>query len=145
MEIRFKKLDGLAREPFRASDGAACFDIYATRVQIDVAENGVVYTCSTGLAMEIPEGHAGLLFPRSSCVNTGLIMGNCVGVIDSDYRGEIKAKFYLQANSGAKAYEAGDRVAQLMIIPVPQVKFIEASELSETKRGTGGYGSTGRR
>ena len=92
--------------------------------------------------MEIPPGHVGLVFPRSSCYKHGMLLSNCVGVIDSDYRGEVTAVFL--GTHDDVSYEIGDRIAQLVIMPIPAVKFVEAEELSETQRGTGGYGSTGR-
>jgi len=82
------------------------------------------------------------VFPRSSVYKTELLLTNCVGVIDSDYRGEITAVFAKGAKD--KAYNTGDRIMQLVIMPVPAVEFVEAEELTQTERGTGGYGSTGR-
>lgn len=96
----------------------------------------------TGLAVEIPKGYVGLIFPRSSCYKAGMLLTNCVGVIDSDYRGEIKAVFV--SDGQYRQYEVGDRVCQLVISPVPAVKFVEVQELSRTERGAGGYGSTGK-
>ena len=83
-----------------------------------------------------------MLVPRSSVVNTGLLMGNSVGIIDSDSVGELSAVFYLR--SGCKFYNVGDRIGQLLIVPIPAVEYVEAEELSETERGAGGYGSTGK-
>jgi len=96
----------------------------------------------TGIAVEIPPGHVGLIFPRSSIFHTGLILTNSVGVIDSGYRGEIKAVF--KAPGHYDIYRIGERIGQLVIVPIPDVEYEEADELSETERGTGGYGSTGR-
>ena len=98
-------------------------------------------TFGIGLAVEIPEGHVGLLFPRSSVYKSGLTLTNSVGVIDSGYRGEIMMKF--QVSSISNMYKVGDRVGQLLIVPYPQVEFEEVDELSSTERGKGGYGSTG--
>ena len=100
-------------------------------------------TYKTGLALEIPKGHVGLLFPRSSVYKTSMIMSNCVGVIDSGYRGEIMLKFRDQWRDYSSRYEVGDRVGQLIIMPYPQVELEEVDNLSSTDRGSGGYGSTG--
>lgn len=145
MEVKFKRLTPSAKTPLQATEGAAGLDLYATDCKIDIDGGSIVYTYGTGIAVKIPEGHVGLLFPRSSCYATGLVMSNCVGVIDSDYRGEIKAKYYLHSQSGDRAYEAGERIAQLVIVPIPFITLSEVDELTDTKRGTGGYGSTGRR
>ena len=99
------------------------------------------FTYHTGLAVEIPTWHVGLLFPRSSVYKTGQTLTNCVGVIDSGYRGEIMMKFSLSANRNE--YQIGDRVGQLIIMPYPKISFIEVDELTPTDRGVGGYGSTG--
>ena len=93
--------------------------------------------------MEIPEGYEGEIRPRSSVHKTGMILSNCVGTIDSGYRGEIMAVFWKIPFIG-KPYKVGDRIMQILIKPVPDVKFMEAETLSKTERGTGGYGSTGR-
>lgn len=104
----------------------------------------------TGLIMEIPEGYVGLIFPRSSQSNTGLILANCVGVIDSGYRGPVSFRFkvdgaatYLEGVKGLKRYVKGDRAGQLIIMPVPAVRIEEVKAVSQTERGTGGFGSTG--
>lgn len=140
MIINFKKLTPDARYPAAMTEGAAGYDLTATSKRFDI-ESGV-FTYGTGLAIEIPEGHVGLLYPRSSIYKTGMIMTNSVGVIDADYRGEISIKFY-KADVG-RIYEVGDRVGQLVIMPVPRVLFVEAEELSDTERGTAGHGSTGK-
>jgi dUTP pyrophosphatase len=96
--------------------------------------------------MEIPEGFVGLVFPRSSIRKTDLSLSNSVGVIDSGYRGEIQATFNQKSLSkdGQILYGIGDRIMQIMIIPYPPVQFIEVNELSDTLRGEGGFGSTGK-
>lgn len=140
MIVKFKKLTQEAVAPKQGTPGSAGFDLTATSVSIDRQWGKITYGC--GLAVEIPPGHVGLLFPRSSIHKLRLVLSNAVGLIDSDYRGEIKAVFY-----GAKdglTYKRGERFAQLIIIPIPTVSYIEADELSKTKRGTGGYGSTGK-
>lgn len=136
--IRFKKLHPDAKEPYQATPGSAGFDLTAVTKIID---EKMLFHYGTGIAVEIPAGHVGLVFPRSSIYKEQMTLTNCVGVIDSDYRGEIKAVF---SGKGMGGYKTGDRIAQLVIVPIPAVKFVEAEELTETQRGTGGYGSTGR-
>ncbi len=139
--IRFKKLHPDAKAPYQATPGSAGWDLTATSVE-PIKGNWWLNKYGTGLAVEIPKGYVGLVFPRSSVYKTLTGLTNCVGVIDSDYRGEISAVF----TSGAKCndYKVGDRIAQLVIMPIPAVKFVEAEELTETQRGAGGYGSTGK-
>lgn len=142
LTVRFKKLHPEAKAPYQASPGSAGWDLTAVSVE-PVKEDAFLCRYGTGLAVEIPQGHVGLLFPRSSVYKAGQLLTNCVGVIDSDYRGEITAVF-AGPHTGNNAYQPGDRFAQLVIMPIPTVKFEEAEELTETKRGTGGYGSTGK-
>jgi len=137
MKVKIKRLHPDAVVPSYAKAGDAGMDL--TAVEMEREWNIVTY--KTGLAIEIPEGHVGLLFPRSSVYKTSMVLSNCVGVIDSGYRGEIMLKF--RSTESNKAYEVGDRVGQLIIMPYPQVEFEEAESLSETDRGHGGYGSTG--
>jgi dUTP pyrophosphatase len=142
MKVLFKKLVPEAKKPKFGKPGDAGADLVAT--SIDLSRDGqMVY--GTGLAVEIPEGMVGLVFPRSSVRNTTLSMANSVGVIDSGYRGEIMVTFNMKwEQPGQKGvYEVGDRIAQLVIIPVPLAKYVEVEELSETQRGTDGHGSTG--
>jgi dUTP pyrophosphatase len=115
-------------------------DLTATSKSYD-ENNNVVY--GTGLAVEIPEGYVGLVFPRSSICKKDLFLTNSVGVIDSGYRGEIIAKFKHTDNLPVE-YRVGERIAQLIIIPHPYIEFELANELSESERGSGGYGSSGR-
>jgi len=137
MKVRIKRLHPDAVIPKYAKAGDAGMDL--TAVEMEREWNIVTY--KTGLAIEIPEGHVGLLFPRSSVYKTSMVLSNCVGVIDSGYRGEIMLKF--RSTESNKAYEVGDRVGQLIIMPYPQVEFEEVENLSSTDRGSGGYGSTG--
>mgnify|MGYP002511246900 CR=1 FL=1 len=137
MEIKLKRINDKAIIPTKAHATDAGFDLYATSCHYD---NGVV-TYGTGIAVEIPQGYVGLVFPRSSIVNTNLTLSNSVGVIDSGYRGEIMAKF---RKGGSTTYKLGDSIAQLIIMPYPEVTFKEVDELSDSDRGVGGYGSTGR-
>jgi len=139
MKILFKKLVEKAVKPKFGKPGDAGADLVAT--SLDLSRDGqIVY--STGIAVEIPEGMVGLVFPRSSVRNTDLTMSNSVGVIDSGYRGEIMVTFNLK-NPWSDIYNVGDRIAQLVIMPVPLAQYVEVNELSETQRGTAGHGSTG--
>lgn len=137
VNIKIKKLHKDAVIPTKAHATDAGCDLYATSRHYD---NGLIIY-GTGVAVEIPTGYVGLVFPRSSIANTLLTLSNSVGVIDSGYRGEIMAKFRM---GGLNAYCVGDRIAQLIIIPYPEVVFEEVDELSDSDRGEGGYGSTGR-
>lgn len=153
MKVRIKKLNENAVIPYKAHETDAGFDLVATSVKLD--ENGcVVY--GTGLAFEIPKGYVGLLFPRSSNAKKDLILTNCVGVLDAGYRGEVLFKYkpsllFIEEDmvalasslSDSRIYKVGDRVGQLIIMPLPVIEFEEASELSDTERGDGGYGSSG--
>lgn len=148
MNLKIKKLDPAAILPTYATPGAACFDLYALPSSSEGAMVRVGEPCTipTGLAFEVPEGHVMLIFSRSGHgFNSDTRLANCVGVIDSDYRGEVKVKL-TRDQSGADAlnFKPGDRVAQAMVIPVQQVAFTEVSELSATERGAGGFGSTGK-
>lgn len=136
MRVNVKRLDPAASLPVYATEGAACFDIAAM-------EGGTVPAVfSTGLAFEVPEGHVMLVFSRSGHgFKNDVRLANCVGVIDSDYRGELKVK--LAADGAPMAVAPGDRIAQAMVLPVSQCEFVEVNELDETDRGQGGFGSTG--
>ncbi len=152
MEIRIKKLHPEAKIPTYSKEGDAGMDLTATSktVECGFVEYG------TGLSVEIPIGYVGLIFPRSSIFKTDQSLCNSVGVIDSGYRGEIKLKFYTMTHWSAAAngyvindsfgepYKVGDRIGQIIILPYPTIQFVESDELSETTRGTGGFGSTGK-
>jgi len=140
MRIKFKKLHPDAVMPKRATDGAAGFDL--TAVTCRYGDNGKVFY-DTGIAVEIPAGYVGLVFQRSSVYKTGLSLCNAVGVIDADYRGSIQFVFRV-GYGGCSPYHVGDRIGQLVIVQNPQIEFVESDKLSETARGTGGYGSTGK-
>lgn len=166
MQVKVKKLHPDAIMPQYATDGSACFDLHAvnvgglTNAEWDVLEKqpfikpppryttlepGNPQTFRTGLAFEIPPGHVMLVFSRSGHgFKNGTRLANCVGVIDSDYRGEVQVKL---RNDGehmlAPRIQSGDRIAQAMIIPIPSVELVEVEELTSTERGTGGFGSTG--
>ena len=112
-----------------------------TCVNFKMSETYVEY--DTGLSMEIPEGHVGLLFPRSSVSKTNLVLANSVGVVDSGYRGPVKLRFKELSGPPGGRYKTGDRVGQIIIIPIPNFEFEQVEELSNTDRGEGGFGSTG--
>ena len=137
MKVRFKKINKNAIAPFQKHATDAGWDLSVLEYSI----KGDTVSYDSGLAVEIPVGYVGLLFPRSSIANTALFMSNSVGVIDSDYRGTIKAKFNLLDNDG-DIYDYGDRFCQLIIMPFPQIEWELSDELSDTERGVGGYGST---
>lgn len=140
MKVKIKKIHPDAVIPTYSKAGDAGMDL--TAISEKWNEDNSMVTYDTGLAVEIPSGHVGLIFPRSSVSKTTLSLSNCVGVIDSGYRGNIMVKYrYLEEGN---VYEVGDRVAQMIILPYPQVEFEEVTELSETDRGEGGFGSTGR-
>ena len=161
-KVLVKKLDKNAVIPSRAHDNDAGFDMVATRKNI--TEKYVEY--GTGIAMHIPDGHVGLLFPRSSVTKKDLILKNSVGVIDAGYRGEISFRFYLYGgrieqnisngffgkiklfnnwycqDDNWDMYEVGDKIGQIIIIKLPKIEMVEIDDLEESERGTGGYGST---
>lgn len=138
--VKFKMLSDKAVAPFRGSADAAGWDLTAVSQEWDRKTCTTCY--GTGIAVEIPKGHVGLLFPRSSIYRKGQMHTNAVGVIDSDYRGEIFMRFSNREDCPAE-YREGERIGQLIIMPIPQVDWVACGELSETARGTGGYGSTG--
>lgn len=142
MKLKFKKLHKDAVLPRYAKPGDAGMDLTAVDGEWDVGRMQVRYRF--GLAVEIPPGHVGLIFPRSSICKTNLSLSNAVGVIDSGYRGEISAVFNLLRGERGEIYRAGERVAQLVVVPFVHCDVDEATELSETERGNGGYGSTGK-
>jgi dUTP pyrophosphatase len=145
MKVRFKKLTDQATMPSYAKPGDAGLDMTAFSYVTDPNNQTINY--HTGIAVEIPEGYVGLLFPRSSVYKTDLILSNCVGVVDSGYRGEIVFKYKMPTKAyfaSLRRFEVGDRVGQLIILPYPQIELEEVLELSETERGVAGFGSTGK-
>ncbi len=144
LKVRIKKMDKNAKIPTRRSSQAAGYDLYADIISgtQDIGPGGTA-KIGTGIAVEIPDGYFGAVFARSGlAAKKGLRPANCVGVIDSDYRGEIFVP--LHNDSGEiRTVADGDRIAQLVILPYMTVDFAEADELSETERGEGGFGSTG--
>ena len=160
IKVKIKKTHPDAVIPKYAKVGDAGLYLTATSMYYDEYGN-ICY--GTGLAFEIPEGYVGLIFPRSSICKEQLLLSNAVGVIDSGYRGEVSFKFKpsmaLDNRQCVKAdeeklwsiavrqndiYKVGDRIGQMIIMPYPSVEFEEVEELSETERGEGGYGSSGK-
>lgn len=144
MKVKIKKLSENAVIPTYAKESDAGLDLVATAI---ISETPSQITYGLGIALEIPEGFVGLVFPRSSIRKTRLQLSNSVGVIDSGYRGELQATFNkitTTIENQKNDYKIGDRVVQIMIIPHPPVQFIEVNELSNTERGEGGFGSTGK-
>lgn len=141
MIVKIKRLHKDSIIPKYSKPGDAGLDLTATSKFYDDFDN-VCY--GTGLAIEIPEGHVGLLFPRSSISKTDLTLRNSVGIIDSGYRGEITFKFNNILMSSCEPYNVKERIGQLIIMPYPTIEFEEVEELSTTERGEGGYGSTGK-
>jgi len=141
--LKFKKLNELARMPHYATAGAACFDMSAAIEESVMILPGESKIISTGLAAEVPHANVMLLFSRSGHgFKHNIRMSNCVGVIDSDYRGEVKASIYNDSHE-MFVIEPGQRIVQAMIAPAVQVAIKLVDELSTTERGEGGFGSTG--
>jgi len=161
LRLKIKKLHPNAVVPQYATPGAACFDLHALPGDYlsRAIGPGDKSTFRTGLSFEVPKGHVMLVFSRSGHgFKNDIRLANCVGVIDSDYRGEVMVKLTcddenpllmpndLAATAADKSYlviNAGDRIAQAMLVPIPQVELVEVDELSDTERGAGGFGSTG--
>jgi dUTP pyrophosphatase len=169
MIVKFKKLHENAVIPLFGKPGDAGADL--TCVSLSYDEENDIFEYDSGISVEIPSGYFGLIVPRSSIFKTDLFLTNHAGVIDSGYRGSIKAKFKIlqdydemdmsrvDTESGVvssvvydsqghvditfKIYPIGSRFAQLIIQKIPEIEYVESSELSETERGEGGYGSTG--
>lgn len=146
MNIRVKKLNENAVLPTKSTIDAAGYDLTVTEITTEVGEDGVMMLVyHTGLSLEIPKHYAGFLFNRSSIAKKSLVLTNCVGVIDADYRGEIVAKFKVNTTSIPAIFKPGDKFAQIIILPLLDVNYefiSENDDLTQTERGTGGYGST---
>lgn len=144
MELKFKRLSADAVLPIRAHKNDAGLDLTCTKIESgvnDAREMLLIY--HTDLAVEIPEGYVGLIFPRSSIYTKSISQTNCVGVIDSNYRGELKVVFRPTIAGVPEFYKVGERFAQLVIVPYLKADVVEAAELSESERGDNGFGSTG--
>jgi dUTP pyrophosphatase len=140
LKVKVKKLNSKAVIPTYSKDGDAGMDLISTKIISDTT-NQITY--GTDLSFEIPKGFVGLVFPRSSIRNYDLSLSNCVGVIDSGYRGEVQCTFN-KIDENVKNYVVGDRMAQIIILPYPRINFIESDDLTNTERGDGGFGSSGK-
>jgi dUTP pyrophosphatase len=140
-KVKIKRLHKDSIIPSYSRKGDAGMDLVATSKFYDDFDN-VCY--GTGLAIEIPEGHVGLLFPRSSISKTDLTLRNSVGIVDSNFRGEITLKFNNILMSSCEPYNVKERIGQLIIMPYPTIEFEEVEELSTTERGAQGFGSSGK-
>lgn len=145
MQVNIKKLSPDAKIPSYGSAEAAGADLYALTEENVIIENGQTKLIHTGIAMEIPKGYVGLIYARSGlATKKGLAPANKVGVIDSDYRGEIMVA--LHNHSGiSQTVENGERIAQIVLTPYLSASFCETDDLSDTERGEGGFGSTGKK
>jgi dUTP pyrophosphatase len=139
--IEVKRLTAHAELPEYSREGDAALDLVATDVRHDREFDYVEY--GTGIAVKIPEGYVGLLFPRSSISKTPHTLCNSVGVIDSNYTGEIKLRFRTEENREYLEYSVGDRIGQLLIMPYPTIQLKEVEDLQKTNRGSQGFGSSG--
>lgn len=139
MQVRIKLIED-GKMPVKMHETDAGFDCYARSKKMRGNKQQVEY--ELGFAIEIPRGYMGLMFPRSSVCNKDLILSNCVGVVDSGYRGEVKAIFNLTVNGLFESYEIGDRVCQMIIVPYPEIELLQADNLDDSDRGTDGFGST---
>ena len=144
-KVNIKKLNEKATIPTYGSEFSAGADLYALADEAITIEAGKTVLVHTGVAMEIPTGYVGLIFARSGlATKRALAPANKVGVIDSDYRGEIMVALH-NHGSEPKTVENGERIAQLVLVPYLAAEFDEVDELSDTVRGEGGFGSTGRK
>ncbi len=145
MNINIKKMNSKAKMPYRATEGSAGADLFACIENDIVIQSGERMLIPTGIAIELPDSGCGaFVFPRSSVSSKfGVSLANCVGVIDSDYRGEIKVPL-INHSDAPYTVKNGDRIAQMVILPVILPEFCETSDLGTTDRGEGGFGSTGK-
>ena len=129
--------------PSRATEGSVGYDLTCSRITTEINECGqLIIVYHTDIAIELPEGYAAFIYPRSSISKKSLALCNSVGVIDSDYRGELIVKFKTTTDVIPAVYKEGERIAQLVIQKVELPTFVESTELEETDRGEGGFGST---
>ena len=144
MEIKIKKISPSAKMPVKSYEFDAGFDFYCTA--IIETPNYIEY--HTGITLDIPQGMVGLLFPRSSVTNKDLMLKNSIGVIDSGYHGEILFRFadikQYTVTQVKEVYAVGDRIGQIIFIPIPEITLLEVDELPESLRGTNGLGSSGK-
>lgn len=138
LSVNIKKLSPEAVIPSKGRAGDAGVDLTAT----SMTETDMYIEYGTGIAISVPEGYGGFILPRSSLSNYDLVLSNHVGLVDSNFRGEIKFRFKT-TKASPKVYNVGDRIGQLVILPVPEIVFVEVSTLDDSVRGTQGYGSSG--
>ena len=145
IDVKIKKLNPDAVIPFYATNGSAGMDVTAIGRDYDNANDCWIY--HTGLSFQLPEGYVMLIFPRSSNRKTNYYLANHVGVLDSDYTGELMLMFKSRDASEMRfiepPYNVGDRIGQIIILPYPKIQFNEVDSLNKTERGDGGFGSTG--
>lgn len=139
--VKIKKLTENAVIPSYSKAGDAGMDLTITS---EIENTSFSVTYGFGIALEIPRGYVGLVFPRSSVRNQELLLSNSVGVIDSGYRGELQATFKKTNGLDSLKYKVGERGAQIIIMPHPNIELIEFKDLSDSERGDGGFGSTGK-
>lgn len=146
IKLKVKRLTDTAKLPTYAHDGDACFDIYSDGVHLRRHSHlfpSPHETHNTGLSFDIPKGYAMMVYSRSGMgFNHDVRLANCVGVIDSGYKGELKVK--LTCDGDATPYDKGDRIAQAMLIPVPVVDIEEVDDIGDSERGVDGFGSSGK-
>lgn len=142
-EIKYKKLNEYAHEPTRGSEYAAGYDLYAATDEAITIPAHTTIKIGTGLAFELPNHTFAAIFARSGlATKQGLRPANCTGVIDADYRGEVIVAIHNDTNE-EQTINSGDRIAQMVLMPYIGMTFVEVNSLEETKRGEGGFGSTG--
>jgi dUTP pyrophosphatase len=127
--------------PHYSREGDGAVDVYATAITNEKGYFHEYIEYGTNLAFEIPEGYGAFLLPRSSVSNKNLILSNSIGLVDSNYRGEVKWRFYKKW--GYEQYNIGDRIGQMIVLPLPKLEFELVDVLSNTNRGAGAYGSSG--
>lgn len=143
MELKFKKMHESAVMPAYAHDTDAGIDLTTIGFSQEFDKSGkMILVYHTGLAVEIPEGHVGLLFMRSSVAERSLVLTNAVGVIDAGYRGELMGKFKITTDALPTVYKEGERILQLIVLPYPKMEITMVEELAKSERGENGYGST---
>jgi len=143
MTLPVQRLAATAKLPSRATPGDAGLDLYASETAL--LEPGARASVGTGIAVEIPENHAGLVLPRSGwAAKHGISLVNAPGLIDAGYRGEVRVLLLNTDRDDAFEISEGDRIAQLLIVPFASLEPVEAESLAESERGDGGFGSTGR-
>lgn len=145
MEVRIKRLSETATLPTRASEGSAGYDLYVDIDKPVVIPHNATRMLTTNIAFEIPDGYFGAIYARSGLsTNHSVRPANCVGVIDSDYRGAVGVPLHNDSYVMPYTVHPGERVAQMIIMRAPEIELVESDELSETDRGKGGFGSSGK-